>query len=114
MLAAELETPRITLLLLLDANDTPVAVTASTSCAVSVPTTHDANSDGALLELIDRNVGQGGPAALRRPVSADAGPGVLAGWRAAAGGCAKKKGRPCEWSSAWASGRKRRRVWQSF
>ena len=74
MLAAELETPRITLLLLLDANDTPVAVTASTSCAVSVPTTHDANSDGALLELIDRNVGQGGPAALRRPVSADAGP----------------------------------------
>ena len=81
MLAAELETPRMTLLLLLDSNDTPVAVTASTSCAVSV-TTHDANRDGALLEMIDKNVGQGGQAALaiRRPVSAD-GPGVLAGWR---------------------------------
>lgn len=59
------------LLLLLDANDSPVAVTASTSCAVSVPTTHNANRDGALLELINKKVGQGGQAALlvaiRRP-----------------------------------------------
>lgn len=74
----------MTLLLLLDSNDTPVAVTASTSCAVSV-TTHDANRDGAQLEQIDKNVGQGGQAALRRPVSAE--PGLAYWW---AGGCAKK------------------------
>ena len=71
----------MTLLLLLDSNDKPVAVTASTSCAVSV-TTHDVNRDGALLELIDKNVGQGGQAALaiRRPKqTAGRAPGTLAG-----------------------------------
>ena len=51
MLAAELETPRMTpqLLLLLDPNDTPAvdAITAGTFCAVSFPTnTHDGNKYG--------------------------------------------------------------------
>lgn len=51
MLAAELETPRMTpqLLLFLDPNDTPAvdAITAGTFCAVSFPTTtHDGNKDG--------------------------------------------------------------------
>ena len=72
--AAELESPRMTpqlLLLLLDPNDTPaVAVTASTSCAVSVPTTHGGNEDVAP-ELFNKKAWQVGQAALaiRRPRS---------------------------------------------
>ena len=47
-------------MLLLDANDTPAAVTASTSCAVSVPTTHDANREAScyVAELMNKKVAQ--------------------------------------------------------
>lgn len=47
-------------MLLLDANDTPVAVTGSTSCAVSVPTTHDANREAScyVAELMNKKVGK--------------------------------------------------------
>ena len=48
------------MLLALDANDTPVAVTGSTSCAVSVPTTHDANREAScyVAELMNKKVGK--------------------------------------------------------
>ena len=48
------------MLLALDANDTPVAVTGSTSCAVSVPTTHDTNREAScyVAELLNKKVGK--------------------------------------------------------
>ena len=85
MLAAELESPRI---LLLDANDTPVAVTGSTSCAVSVPTTHDANREAScyVAELINKKVAQ---------VDDDLSGSAIRREARAVGGCAKKVS---EWS----------------